>query len=149
MPSQVIEASAHSTAPRETVWGVIADARRWSDWGPWDRAALEQTGDEDENGVGAIRVFTKRPLRTRELVTAFEPPQRLCYQLLTGLPLRGYTACITLAEADGGGTEIRWHSEFDPKIPGTGAFFRRWLTGVLHQVADRAAREAERQAAAG
>ena len=147
MPSQLIETGAHSSAPRETVWGVIADARRWSEWGGWDRAALEQPGAEDENGVGAVRVFTKRPLNTREVVTVFEPPERLCYELLSGLPLRGYKACVTLVDADRGGTEIRWRSEFDPKLPGTGGALRRWLSGVLKEVAERAAREAERQAA--
>ena len=147
MASQVIDTGARSGAPRDVVWDVIANARRWSDWGPWDRAALEQEGAEEPDGVGAVRVFTKRPLSTREVVTVFEPPERLCYELLSGLPLRGYKACVTLAEADGGGTEIRWRSEFDPKLPGTGGALRRWLTGVLTQVADRAAREAERQAA--
>ena len=148
MPSQVIEASAHSAAPRDVVWRVIADARRWSEWGPWDRAEIERPGEGEDHGLGAIKVLIRRPVRTRELITAFEPPERFGYRVLSGLPVRDYNATVTLTEGDADGTEIRWRSEFDPKLPGTGALLRRWLQGVITQVAERAASEAERQAAA-
>lgn len=147
MPSQAIDTGARSSAPREAVWEVIANARRWPEWAPCDRAALEQEGAEEPGGVGAVRALTRRGVTTREVVTVFEPPERLCYELRSGLPLRGYKACVTLADADGGGTQIRWRSEFDPKLPGTGRALRRFLSAVLTDVAERAAREAERQAA--
>ncbi len=75
----------------------------------------------------------------------FEPPSVLGYKLLSGLPLRDYEARISLSD-DGQQTAIRWRSEFDPKIPGTGGLIRRELDRVIADAAERAAREAERLA---
>jgi hypothetical protein len=61
--------------------------------------------------------------------------------MLAGLPLRDYQARVGLTE-DGDGTEIHWHVEFDPKLPGTGALFRRGLQDVIADVAERAAKAA-------
>jgi hypothetical protein len=36
------------------------------------------------------------------------------------VPLRGYESTITLAESPGGGTDISWRSQFEPKVPLTG-----------------------------
>ena len=36
---------------------------------------------------------------------------------------------------DGSGTEIHWHSEFRPKIPGTGWFYRWFLGGFIARTA--------------
>ena len=55
----------------------------------------------------------------REEVTVFDPPNDFGYTMLAGLPLRDYQARVRLSD-DGEGTEIRWHVEFDPKLPGTG-----------------------------
>ena len=141
---QVIEAEAHSAADREAVWRVVADARGWSRWGAWQQAELEREGDPPPGGVGAIKALTRRPVVSREEVTVFEPPSRFGYRLLSGLPLRGYEATITLTEAPGGGTGIRWRSQFEPKIPLTGGMFRRSLGKFVQDTAERLAREAER-----
>jgi hypothetical protein len=61
--------------------------------------------------------------------------------MLAGLPLRDYQARVGLTE-DGDITEIHWHVEFDPKLPGTGALFRRGLQDVIADVAERAAKAA-------
>ncbi len=145
MSRYMAEARATSAAPCEVVWRVIEDGRGWARWGPWQQATLEREGSPSPNGVGALRRMTRRPVVVREEVTIFEPPTRLGYELRSGLPLRDYRAQITLSAADGG-TEIHWRSEFDPAIPGTGAFFRWQLQRFLADVARRAAQEAERQA---
>jgi hypothetical protein len=148
MGKYVIKASARSSAPPNVVWGVLADASGWARWGPWQRSSLEREGDPTPDGVGALRRLERRPFVSREEVTIFEPPTRLGYELRSGLPLRGYRAEVTLSNA-GEGTEINWRSEFDPAIPGTGAFFRWQLGRFIADVAERAAREAERQAGVG
>jgi hypothetical protein len=141
---EVVEAKAHSAADPEAVWRVMADAPGWSRWGAWQKAELEREGDPPPGGVGAIKALTRRPVVSREEVTVFEPPSRFGYRLLSGLPLRGYEATITLDEAPGGGTDITWRSQFEPKIPLTGAFFRRSLQKFIQDTAERLAREAER-----
>jgi uncharacterized protein YndB with AHSA1/START domain len=81
-----IEVSAHSSAPVERVWALLADARGWPEWTPFDAAELEREGSPVADGVGAIRRFTNGKTVTRECVVAFEPPHWLAYQLLSGLP---------------------------------------------------------------
>jgi uncharacterized protein YndB with AHSA1/START domain len=145
--SQTIEARAHSAAPREAVWRVVADAPGWSRWGAWKKAELEREGQPPPGGLGAVKALTsetRRPVVSREEVTIFEPPSRFGYKLLSGLPLRDYNATITLADAPDGGTDITWRSQFEPKIPLTGALFRRGLQKFIQDTAERLAREAER-----
>lgn len=141
---QVIEGRARSQADREKVWRVVEDAPGWSRWGDWQKADLEREGDPPPGGVGAIKVLTRRPVVSREEVTEFEPPSRLGYRLLSGLPLRDYEATIVLTEAPTGGTDIAWRSQFEPKIPLTGGLFRRSLGRFIQDTAERLAREAER-----
>ena len=142
-----IEATAHSNAPREAVWRIVSDASGWSRWGGWTETKLEREGTPPPDGVGAIRVLTsetRRPIVSREEVTEYEPPSRFAYKLLSsGLPLRNYEASITLTQADMGGTDIVWRSEFDPKVPLTGGFFRRALGKFIQDTAEQLAREAE------
>jgi len=144
MSEQVIEASAHSEVDREAVWRVVADAPGWSRWGAWQKAELEREGRPPPGGLGAVKVLTRRPVVSREEVTVFEPPSRLGYRLLSGLPLREYQSSIMLTDPPAGGTDITWRSQFKPRIPGTGGLFRRALQGFIEDTAERLAREAER-----
>ena len=140
----VVEAHAHSAAGREAVWAVVADAGGWSRWGDWESAVLEQEGDPPPGGLGAVKALKRGRVVSREEVTVFQPPARFGYRLLSGLPLRGYEAGIALADAPGGGTDITWRSQFEPKVPLTGGLFRRALQRFIADAAQRLAREAER-----
>ena len=142
MGAHTVESTVTTRAAPEVVWAILADARSWHTWGPWDSAALEREGDPAPDGVGAIRVFKKRPITSREEVTLFEPSSRLGYRLLSGLSVRGYEAQVTLTPSDGG-TKIHWRSQFNSRAPGMGAFMRR----VIKDVSTRLAREADRRAA--
>jgi len=53
------------------VWPLLADARTWPRWAPFDEAEVE-SGE----GVGEIRRFRAGRVTTRERVTAIEPPRR-------------------------------------------------------------------------
>jgi hypothetical protein len=141
---QIVEARAHSAADREAVWRLVADARGWSRWGAWQSAELEREGDPPAGGIGAVKALKRGRVVSREEVTEFEPPARFGYRLLSGLPLRGYEAQVTLAAAPGGGTDITWRSRFEPKIPLTGGLFRRALQRFTQDTAERLARAAER-----
>jgi hypothetical protein len=148
---QVIAAQAHSTASREAVWQVVAAANDWARWGNWHAAEIRREGNPPPAGLGAVKALTansrglngKRVVSVEE-VTAFEPPSRFGYKLLSGLPLRDYNATITLTEASEGGTDIEWRSQFEPKYPLTGGLFRGVLGRFMKDAAQRLAREAER-----
>jgi hypothetical protein len=141
---QVVEARARSAASREAVWAVVADARGWSRWGGWESAELEREGNPPPAGLGAVKALKRGRVVSREEVTVFDPPSRFGYRLLAGLPLRGYEATIELAEAPGGGTDITWRSQFEPKVPLTGGLFRRALQKFIADTVVQLAREAER-----
>jgi hypothetical protein len=144
---QTIDVRTRSPAGRDAVWRVLADGARWSEWGPWRESTLEREGEPPPDGVGAVRRllaerrFLGRPVLNREEVTVFDVPAEFGYTMLSGLPLRDYQARVRLSD-DGEGTAIHWHVEFDPKLPGTGALFRRGLEDVIADVAERAARAA-------
>jgi uncharacterized protein YndB with AHSA1/START domain len=140
---QKIDISAHSAAPVERVWALLADTRGWPEWTPFAAATLEREGTPPPDGVGAIRRFAYGKIVTRECVVAFEPPHWLAYQLLSGLPVRDYRADVTLRSTPDGGTAIRWQMQFEPIVPGTGWLVRRRLEPFIGDVAQRLARRAE------
>ena len=139
---QRVDVVVRSTASREAVWALLADARGWSRWAPFRTSALEREGSPVPDGVGALRRFGRGPVVSREEVVAF-PPRRLVYELRSGLPLRDYRAEVTLTPA-GSGTEIAWRSRFAPRVPATGWLFRLFLRRFITEVATRLARHAER-----
>jgi uncharacterized protein YndB with AHSA1/START domain len=143
--AQHAEARVVARAPREVVWGVLEDSSRYAEWGPWNRVKLVREGDEVPYGVGSQRILTRSPVNSLEEIVAYEPPSRVSYALLKGLPMRDYVGDVRLADTDGG-TEIHWRSSFEPKIPGTGWFFHAFMTKVLGDVARTAAAEAEKRA---
>ena len=148
MPRNCAEATVRSSAPRSVVWDVLTDVSSWKDWGDWDAAALEREGDPPPNGIGAIRLTARGPVRVREQVEVWEPESRFGYTLLSGLPLRDYHSVVTLTDAGGGGTNVHWQSRFDAAWPGTDRLLRYLATKVLRDIAREIAAEAERRGAA-
>ncbi|MEV0677923.1 SRPBCC family protein [Actinosynnema sp. NPDC050436] len=131
---QKVDVTVLSTADPARVYRLASDSSTWPDWSPVLRYERERAGDA--RGVGEVRVFHNRARRnpTREEVVELTPNRRVGYVLLSGLAIRGYRASIDLAP-DGGGTRIRWHSTFEPSVPGTGWFYRLVLRQVITQYA--------------
>lgn len=136
-----IAAEARSSAPPEVAWPLLGEARRWSEWSTVRHADLEREGEPPPDGVGAIRRFRTPPVTTREEVVEFEPPRRLGYTMLSGLPVRGYRATVEL-HPDDGGTRITWASTFDGAPRGTAWFWRWFLRRTIRNFALRLARAA-------
>ena len=121
----------------------MSDPRTWSDWGAWSSAEILREGSPPPGGVHAVKRLKSFPTSVVEEVTLFDPPRRLGYEMRSGLPLRGYRAEIELEPA-GGVTRIRWRAEFEAKLPGTGAFYRRVLASFTADAVARLAAAAER-----
>ena len=147
MPLSTYELTVSSSAPRETVFEVLADATRWREWaGPMIATSeWEREGDPAPGGVGAIRRLGRPPAFALEEILEYDPPHHLAYTIVRGLPVRGYHADIDLVATADGGTAIRWAGAFEPKVPGTGALFAAVLGRILHGYATSAAAEAERR----
>ncbi len=151
MSRYVIDTRARSSAAPSAVFALLADGRTWPVWGAWTRFELEAPAPGGGEGPGAVRVFTSRVLgRTvvsRERVLEVVPGRSLSYELLSGLPLRGYTGRVEVVP-DGEGSVVHWHSEFDSAPGGAGWFYRAVLQRFIADTARRVARYAERPVAA-
>ena len=126
------------------MFALLGDAASWASWSSFDESGLERPGAPTADGVGAIRTFRYKRTRSREEVTAYEPPHRLGYALLEGVPVKDYASEVTLTPSNRGGTLITWHSTFRPAWPGSGWLLRRLMTHFIRLVAGELARAAER-----
>jgi hypothetical protein len=128
-----IEYTAHSDRPRSEVWARVADLEGWHEWGPWKKTTLE--GDI-RTMVSERRRLNGRAYVMKERVTALVPEERFEYDLLSGLPIKGYHATVTLREAGDGGTDIHWQSRFKPPWPFVGGLWRGAMLKVIRDVAE-------------
>lgn len=139
----IIHHEVHSTASIDKVWHLLSDASTWSSWTKIRRTTLEETAPTgDPNGVGALRHFASGPRASRERVVAFEPPKHLAYELVSGLPITGYRADVTLSSLPTGGTSIVWHAEYSGRPKLIGGVLHSFLSWFLHDTAKRLARAA-------
>ena len=118
---RTIEAVATTSGSHEKVWALLEDASKWAEWGAWSSVEVEGGGNQ---GPGALRVLVNRPFRVRERITEWEPGERLGYELLEGMRVRGYRSTVTLEDTPGGGTVIRWRSVYERAGPLTTLLIR-------------------------
>ena len=132
-----IEHTARSPKPRSEVWAKLADLEGWHEWGPWTKT----TRDGDIRTMVSERTrLTGKPYVMTERVTTLEAEERLEYELLSGLPIKNYTAEVTLADAPGGGTDIRWASSFKSPWPFFGGLWRGAMLKVIRDVSEQLAK---------
>jgi len=140
--------TAHSSAPPERVFALLADATSWTKWaGPMvGHAEWEREGDPPPGGIGAIRKVGRWPVYGREEIVASDPPSHHAYTLVSRNPVRNYRADITLVPDGDGGTHLTWSATFEPLVPGTGRLlevgYRRLIRGFARKVAAYAERSA-------
>jgi hypothetical protein len=150
MPSQHVEKTATTTAGAATVYGLLRDGASFPVWSPIESFELEREGESEPEGIGAVRIFRSGKVTGRDTIAELVENRRFAYTHESSLPIKNYRASVDLTPVDGG-TEIRWVSEFDPKIPGTGALMRRglekFIAGMTDGLAEHSGRLAARAAA--
>ena len=129
------EAVATSSGSPAAVWELLADAPAWARWGPWSAAEIEGGGAQ---APGAVRVLVKFPFRVRERITEWVPRERLSYELLDGMHVRGYRATVTL-EGAAGGTTVRWRGTYERSDPLTALVLRLAIRDACKRLAKAAA----------
>ena len=138
MITQSISATRKIAAPLSAVWALVDHVETWSTWGPFETAELELAGSIHRGGVGAVHRLRRGRWTTREEVTVYQPGRRVGYRLLSGIPVRDYTAEVTL-EQSGPGTRVTWEATFRPMIPGTGRALRGRLAVLISEVLENLA----------
>ena len=119
------------------IWELLGDSRRWPSWTPIEAAEVNSPGRAD--GLHEIRTFKTGRVTVREEIVERIPEKRLSYRLLSGIAVNNYRADVDLAPA-AHGTEIRWHTTFDARVPGTGWLYRRALSKATKEFVDGLAR---------
>jgi hypothetical protein len=127
-----------------------------SDHGNYDRflgvtfSELVREGEDEPNGLGALRSIGVGPIRFQEEVTAFERPRRMDYLIRSvNIPLAHDGGSIRLEPA-GAGTRVLWISTFGVPIPWVGepvglvlaGTFRLGFISLLEQIEVRLSRAA-------
>ncbi len=103
------------------VWPFLIEPARMARWSLADVTSIAPGDGGGPGDVGALRRITIRAARTstsfEEVIEHAEPPSRLVYRVVRGLPLRDHRGEITLAR-DGDGTLLRWDVDFAFLVPG-------------------------------
>lgn len=146
MRQKVIDISARIPAPPQAVWSLLDDSASWPSWTPID--AYEMVLPPAEDGTGEVRIFRNGRHTVREQIVERRELRRLSYTLLAGLPLRDYRADIDISPATGAATELRWHTTFLPKVPGTGWIYLRALRKATQAFVDGLGQQAPKTATA-
>ena len=134
---KTFEATSTTSAPPAAVWALLADQSAWARWGAWSEATVEGGG---ELRPGVVRELYARPFRVRERITEMEPERRLAYDMVDGMRIEGYSSLITLEPADGGGTLVRWRSQYEKGNPVHGLIVRFAIRDACRRVAKAASR---------
>jgi hypothetical protein len=133
---RTIDLSARTDADPATVYAVLLDGERWPEWTPIDAVALEPPagpGAPPAQGVGDVRVLRIGRFPSRQRVVALRPDARFEYAE-PGPAFREYRASVDLTPEPAGGTAIRWHAAFAPRVPGTGWLLERVTRRFLGQM---------------
>ena len=138
-----VEAEGVAQAPPEVVWTLVANADRYSEWGPWSASGYENLGAQAPDGAGVIRWMRYGRTTTVEKVLEAERARRLVYTVVKGIPVGNYLAEVTLSPA-GEGTHIRWTASWDRTLPGR--FVHSRLRAIYPDVVGRLIAAAERSA---
>jgi hypothetical protein len=132
---QQIRIVAQSAAAPADLYRLLADGPSWVAWSPLDECEPEGLGPDGREQVGTVRMNRRGRTRGWDRITDLVPDRAFGYAHVRGLPVRDYTATVTLIPAAGDGTAITWSAEFEPKWPGTGGLLRHSIEQFLGECA--------------
>jgi uncharacterized protein YndB with AHSA1/START domain len=132
-----------TTAPIETVFDAITNHRGIADhvWAV-RRSTLDREGTPAPNGVGAIRRIEAVGPPIIEEIIDYQRPVRYAYKMLSGAPVRDHVGTVELRET-GTGTEVSWHLQSTPKIPGADWLLQAVLKRVIGELLKGGVKSAE------
>lgn len=126
-----VEARSHTTAAPEVLWELLADSEGYSKWGPWSETGYETKGEPSAGGVGAVRRLRTGRRTFFEQIEQVDPPRRMVYTVVKGIPVRNYRAEVILTPT-GEGTDIRWFADWDRTL--AGRLVHRKLSAAYPQI---------------
>jgi uncharacterized protein YndB with AHSA1/START domain len=131
-----VELTTRVEASPERVFEILTDHEGMVRWSGAKEAVLRHPGDPPPNGVGAVRVLRMSGFAIEEEILAYDPPKRMEYRLLAGVPIRDHHGEIRV-DPDASGSRVVWSMRFRPRIPGTGWLMERITLHLLSNVLTR------------
>jgi uncharacterized protein YndB with AHSA1/START domain len=122
--------SATTTATREGVFALVANAETWPRWTPIRTVVRENLADDGSEQVGTVRHYAVGATKSVEEVTEITQNERFAYSLRSGMPISNHRAAVEL-EATPSGCTISWHEEFTPNVKGTGLLLEWFLRAFI------------------
>jgi hypothetical protein len=108
------------------LWPYLVEPARMARWSP-ARLRIVAVGDGGPGSVGEVReVMLPIPSGTvcvEQRIVESEPPRRLAWRVVSGMPLHDHLAVLSLDER-AGGTRLTWVATYD--------FATRWLAKGSH-----------------
>lgn len=140
-----VHVTRHTQATPSTLFNVVADGSRWSEWARplINYSTWETRGPANDGGVGAIRAVGTRRSPTREQTTIHEPGQRHGYTIVSKTPVRNYQAQVTFTSGPDG-TRVDWHGTFESPWRIIGLGYRAVVKYVLTTLSAKLVIEGER-----
>ena len=113
--------------PINEVFEALSDHARYGLFKSVGVAKLVTEGDEERNGVGALRTVQTGAFKVWERITAFERPIHMQYQIEKARPIKmeHYKGIIDLKDLGDGSTHVTWISEGRLVVPLVGRLFDR------------------------
>ena len=130
MGRERIEHTATTTADAATVYALLRTVPPGPVVPRSTPSSSSARARTEPEGIGAVRVFRSGKVTGRDTIVELVQDRRLAYTHVSSLPIKNYRADVDLTPTVDG-TEIRWVSAFNPKIPGTGRLMRKGLDGFV------------------
>lgn len=113
--------------PINEVFEALSDHASYGLFNSVGVAKLVTEGDEERNGVGALRTVQTGAFKVWERITAFERPIHMQYQIEKARPIKmeHYKGTIDLKDLGDGSTHVTWISEGRLVVPLVGRLFDR------------------------
>ena len=114
---QTIDVNTHIHAPIERVWGLFSDYEGYTILKGVSKARLLEEGQDERNGVGAVREVRVLGVTFIEDIVTFDGPNRLEYRVRKStVPIRHEIGTMDFTTC-GDATDVRWVSRFDLNVP--------------------------------
>ena len=113
--------------PIDDVFEALSDHASYALFKSVGVAKLLTEGDEERNGVGALRSVQTGAFKVWERITAFERPIHMQYHIEKSKPIKMeyYKGIIDLKDLGDGTTHVTWVSEGRLVVPLIGKVFDR------------------------
>ena len=105
---------ARYDVPPDVLFGVATDH---AGMGRWVGAPVKVIAAPPDGGVGTVRRISVGPLAIDEEIVLFEPPRRMIYRIVRGLPLRYHRGEMRVSPWGDRGSQLAWEITLVSSVP--------------------------------